>query len=49
VLFFQAKGLDPKRLEASGFGEYQPVASNTAVAGRRESRRIEIDLTDMTY
>jgi chemotaxis protein MotB len=49
VRFLQAKGIDPKRLEASGFGEYQPVAPNTTPAGRKENRRIEIVLTDMKF
>ena len=47
--FLQAKGIDPKRLEASGYGEYQPVAPNTTPAGRKENRRIEIVLTDMKF
>jgi chemotaxis protein MotB len=49
VRFLQAKGIDPKRLEASGYGEYQPVAANTTPAGRKENRRIEIVLTDMKF
>lgn len=49
VRFLQAKGIDPKRLEASGFSEYQPVAPNTTPAGRKENRRIEIVLTDMKF
>lgn len=49
VRFLQAKGIDPKRLEASGFGEYQPVAPNNTVAGRRENRRIDIVLMDMKF
>jgi chemotaxis protein MotB len=49
VRFLQAKGIDPMRLEASGFAEYQPVAPNTTAAGRKENRRIEIVLTDMKF
>ena len=49
VRFLQAKGMDPTRLEASGFGQYQPVANNSTPAGRRENRRIEIVLTDMNF
>ena len=49
VRFLQAKGIDPKRLEAAGYGEYQPVASNATPAGRKENRRIEIVLTDMAF
>ena len=49
VRFLQAKGIDPKRLEAAGYSEYQPVAPNTTAAGRKENRRIEIVLTDMKF
>ncbi len=49
VRFLQAKGIDPTRLEASGFAEYQPVAPNNTAAGRKENRRIEIVLTDMKF
>jgi chemotaxis protein MotB len=49
VRFLQAKGIDPKRLEAAGYGEYQPIAPNTTPAGRKENRRIEIVLTDMKF
>jgi len=49
VRFLQARGIDPKRLEASGFSEYQPVAPNTTAAGRRENRRINIVLMDMKF
>ncbi len=37
-------GLDPKVLSATGYGEYQPVASNDTDAGRAQNRRIEIVL-----
>lgn len=36
------KGLDPKRFSAAGYGEYQPIASNTTAEGRKENRRVEI-------
>ena len=49
VRFLQAKGIDPNRLEAAGYGEYQPAAPNTTPAGRKENRRIEIVLTDMQF
>jgi len=35
-------GLDPETLTASGFSEYQPVASNETEDGRAQNRRIEI-------
>ncbi len=34
--------LDPKKLYLSGFGEYQPVASNKGKSGKKENRRVEI-------
>jgi chemotaxis protein MotB len=35
----------PRRLVASGYGEYRPIASNKTAAGRARNRRIEILLT----
>ena len=34
--------LDPSSVEAMGYGETRPVASNEAVEGRERNRRIEI-------
>ncbi len=34
--------LDPKKLYLSGFGEYQPVASNKSKSGKKKNRRVEI-------
>ena len=46
VRHFQHRGrIDPKRLEAVGFGEYKPVASNDTAQGRARNRRVEIVLT----
>ena len=36
------KGVDPKRIYASGFSFYQPVASNATADGRTKNRRVEI-------
>jgi chemotaxis protein MotB len=44
VRYLQSKGVPPVNLEASGFGEYQPVADNGTPAGRAQNRRIEIVL-----
>lgn len=45
VRFFQGDGgVDPSRLAAVGYGEYQPVAPNTSPEGRSRNRRIEIVL-----
>jgi OOP family OmpA-OmpF porin len=35
------RGIVASRLEARGYGEYQPVASNTTRDGRSQNRRIE--------
>lgn len=46
VRFLQNKaGIDPKRLSATGYSQYRPVASNDTVEGRRQNRRIEIILS----
>jgi len=43
-----ARGIDPRRLDASGFGETRPVAPNQRVdgtddpAGRQRNRRVEV-------
>ncbi len=37
-------GIDPQVLSATGFGEYQPVASNDTDEGKHKNRRIEIVL-----
>jgi chemotaxis protein MotB len=35
-------GISPERLQATGYGEYRPVASNLTVDGRQKNRRVEI-------
>jgi chemotaxis protein MotB len=44
VRFLQEQGVDPTRLSAAGFGEFQPIASNETAEGRSQNRRIEITL-----
>jgi len=44
VRFLQEKGVDPTRLAAAGYGEFQPIASNETEKGRSLNRRIEIVL-----
>ncbi len=34
--------LNPERLYISGFGEYQPIASNKTKKGKKQNRRVEI-------
>jgi len=45
VRYLQEHGsIDPALLSATGYGEFQPVASNDAEEGRHKNRRIEIVL-----
>jgi chemotaxis protein MotB len=44
VRFLQDAGVDPTKLGAAGYGEYQPVAPNDTPEGRSQNRRIEIVL-----
>ena len=45
--FLQDKvGISGERLSAVGYGEYQPIASNSTPEGRRLNRRIQIILVD---
>lgn len=36
-----AKGIDPARLSAKGFGPDRPAATNATEEGRQQNRRIE--------
>lgn len=38
------KNMDPKMIETSGRGEYDPVASNRTSKGRAQNRRVEIKI-----
>ena len=40
--FVTEKGLDPSRLSAAGYGEYQPLVPNISEANRRLNRRVDI-------
>ena len=42
--YLQTRGVSASRMSTSGFGESQPVASNTSEAGRSQNRRVEITL-----
>jgi chemotaxis protein MotB len=44
VRFLQGQGIEPERLGAAGYAEYQPIASNDTAEGRAQNRRIEISL-----
>lgn len=40
--FITKYNIDPRRLSATGFGEYRPVASNSLDEDRRKNRRVDI-------
>ena len=40
--FLIAQGVDPTRIEARGYGEQLPVATNDTAAGRQQNRRVEL-------
>lgn len=40
--YLVAKGVEAERIDAAGFGDSQPVASNASADGRRRNRRVEI-------
>jgi outer membrane protein OmpA-like peptidoglycan-associated protein len=40
------RGVDPTRMEAVGFGETKPIASNSTAAGKAENRRTEFNIVE---
>ncbi len=46
VQYLISKGVQPKRLVAAGFGEYQPIDTGTSEDAYRKNRRIEFKLTE---
>ena len=42
--FLQTQGVDPSRLSAAGYGEFQPMAPNDTDENKSKNRRIEIVL-----
>ena len=40
----EVEHMDPKKLAASGKGEYEPIASNKTAEGRQKNRRVEIKI-----
>ena len=41
-VYLVRQGIAPTAVATSGFGEDQPVASNTTAAGRQQNRRVEL-------
>jgi outer membrane protein OmpA-like peptidoglycan-associated protein len=46
VSYLVERGIDPSRVEAKGYGESQPVASNDTAEGRGQNRRIVLRRVD---
>jgi chemotaxis protein MotB len=44
--YLVSKGVEPDRLAAAGFGEFQPIDPGTDDAARARNRRIELKLTE---
>jgi len=42
LYYLEEKGVSPKRLSATGYGEYRPIAANDTAKGRSVNRRVEI-------
>jgi OOP family OmpA-OmpF porin len=42
--FLERKGVAANRIETKFFGENQPVADNATKEGRRQNRRVEIEI-----
>lgn len=40
--YLEGKGIPPKRLSATGYGEYRPIMTNNTAEGRAKNRRVEI-------
>ncbi|WP_415157790.1 OmpA family protein [Maritalea sp.] len=41
-------GVDPRRIYVTGYGESQPIATNSTEAGKAANRRVEIKITPLT-
>ena len=46
VKYLISKGVEPKRLVAAGFGEFDPIANGDTPDAYRRNRRIEFKLTE---
>lgn len=43
-----ARGVEPERLQAKGFGETKPIATNDTAEGREQNRRVEFVILQRT-
>ena len=46
--YLTSQGNDPRRFSVLGFGETQPIASNSTESGRAQNRRVEIQLAPIS-
>ncbi|MBE9527743.1 MAG: OmpA family protein [Proteobacteria bacterium] len=42
--FVSSHGLEPRRLSATGFGEFRPLGSNNSQSGRSKNRRVDFQI-----
>ncbi|MDP4177835.1 MAG: flagellar motor protein MotB [Bacillota bacterium] len=49
VQILAESGIDPKRLQGQGRGEYNPIAANSTESGRAQNRRVDIIILDSKY
>ncbi|MEM6720985.1 MAG: OmpA family protein [Bacteroidota bacterium] len=47
--YFVSQGIDEQKLTISSKGETAPIAPNTTLEGQQLNRRIEINITNLTY
>jgi len=47
--FLEDQGVNPSRLVACGYSEYQPVADNSTAEGRQKNRRVEIIVSPKSF
>jgi outer membrane protein OmpA-like peptidoglycan-associated protein len=46
MAYLVAKGIDPTRLTAKGYGMSKPVANNKTAEGRAQNRRTEVKILE---
>ncbi|WP_424983808.1 OmpA family protein [Maritalea sp. S77] len=46
--YVSGRGVDPRRVYVTGYGEARPIASNSTESGRAQNRRVEIQISPLT-
>jgi len=46
--YLGSQGIDQRRFAVVGYGDTQPIASNSTEAGRAQNRRVEIQISPLT-